>query len=94
MHNEFGEPIPAYRDWHRNDARRRAMKSRRARGVRPIQEVNAEKAQEISKTKQGQVEQVLLRHRGIKPLNTAELARQAGVAWDTAKKYSNGGDDE
>ena len=87
MRNDQGVIIPANLDWHRQDAGVRAMKSRRRKGVRPLNEVNAEKAQAIAEEKKKKVETVILENGISKPLSVSEISRQARVSWNTAKKH-------
>lgn len=87
MRNDQGEIIPANQSWHRRDAKERAQRSRRKRGARPLNEVNAEKAQAIADETRKKVEAVLVKNGNSKPLSVAEISRQAKVSWNTAKKY-------
>lgn len=87
MHNEQGKVIPANREWHRQDATRRAHKSRRLRGVRPLDVVNAEKSNAIATAKKKAVEAAISVIGPSKPRSVSEVSRLAGVAWKTAKKH-------
>ena len=85
--NDQGVIIPANQRWHRRDDRARATRSRRRRGARPLNEVNAEKADAIAQKKRKAVETVILDNGTSNRLSVSELSRQANVSWNTAKKY-------
>jgi len=92
-HNDQGVIIPANQAWHRRDARARAMKSRRGKGVRPLNEVNAEKAQAIAEEARKKVEEVILGTGTSKALSVTEVSKRANVSWNTAKKYGANGEE-
>ena len=87
IHDPEGGLIVENMTWHREDARKRATTSRRAKGVEPKAVVNARKSQAISTVKHKRFEQAYRSQQGSGKVNISQIAAEAEINWKTVKKY-------